>query len=328
MILYAPQNISKGYLKSIYIDFYNSNYSSFDKNKISQSNNFQLTRENYLDWNNPSAITNSIICLKNIDLFEKILNYLEQAICKHIVLHFIDFLSIEEIKTYINKLLDYNIQSVIIICQYDEIYFSDEFGDLIMELKINKKLFVLNSPFEKNFEDTMFFTLKEKEYNYLKRKNEFVSNISLFSESQLHHTYFNRKLYIGPAGEIKNAPETEQVFGYIQDITEDELKEIISSPHFQKYWFVHKGLIDVCKECEFRHMCVDNRVPIERKSNEWYNSLECNYNPYIGKWEGEEGYLCLADCGVISNEKGFIMDHEKVRKINSLIEQYSKKQDA
>ncbi len=320
MILYAQQNISKGYLKSIYIDFYNSNYSSFDKNKISQSNNFQLTRENYLDWNNPSAITNSIICLKNIDLFEKILNYLEQAICKHIVLHFIDFLSIEEIKTYINKLLDYNIQSVIIICQYDEIYFSDEFGDLIMELKINKKLFVLNSPFEKNFEDTMFFTLKEKEYNYLKRKNEFVSNISLFSESQLHHTYFNRKLYIGPTGEIKNAPETEQVFGYIQDITEDELKEIISSPHFQKYWFVHKGLIDVCKECEFRHMCVDNRVPIERKSNEWYNSLECNYNPYIGKWEGEEGYLSLADCGVISNEKGFIIDHEKVRKINSLSE--------
>ena len=317
MILYAPQNISKGYLKSIYIDFYNSNYSSFDKNKISQSNNFQLTRENYLDWNNPSAITNSIICLKNIDLFEKILNYLEQAICKHIVLHFIDFLSIEEIKTYINKLLDYNIQSVIIICQYDEIYFSDEFGDLIMELKINKKLFVLNSPFEKNFEDTMFFTLKEKEYNYLKRKNEFVSNISLFSESQLHHTYFNRKLYIGPTGEIKNAPETEQVFGYIQDIAEDELKEIISSPHFQKYWFVHKGLIDVCKECEFRHMCVDNRVPIERKSNEWYNSLECNYNPYIGKWEGEKGYLSLADCGVISNEKGFIIDHEKVRKINS-----------
>ncbi len=320
MILYAQQNISKGYLKSIYIDFYNSKYSSFDKNKISKSHNSQLTRENYLDWNNPSAITNSIICLKNIDLFEKILNYLEQAICKHIVLHFIDFLSIVEIKTYINKLLDYNIQSVIIICQYHEIYFSDEFGDLIMDLKINKKLFILNSPFEKNFEDTMFFTLKEKEYNYLKRKNEFVSNISLFSESQLHHTYFNRKLYIGPTGEIKNAPETEQVFGYIQDITEDELKEIISSPHFQKYWFVHKGLIDVCKECEFRHMCVDNRVPIERKSNEWYNSLECNYNPYIGKWEGEEGYLSLADCGVISNEKGFIIDHEKVRKINSVIE--------
>jgi radical SAM protein with 4Fe4S-binding SPASM domain len=322
MILYAQQNISKGYLKSIYIDFYNSNYSSFDKDKISQSHNFQLTRENYLDWNNPSAITNSIICLKNIDLFEKILNYLEQAICKHIVLHFIDFLSIEVIKTYINKLLDYNIQSVIIICQYDEIYFSDEFGDLIMDLKINKKLFVLNSPFEKNFEDTMFFTLKEKEYNYLKSKTEFASNISLFSESQNYHTYFNRKLYIGPTGEIKNAPETEQVFGYIQDITEDELKEIISSPHFQKYWFVHKGLIDVCKECEFRHMCVDNRVPIERKSNEWYNSLECNYNPYIGKWEGEEGYLSLADCGVISNEKEFIIDHEKVRKINSLSEQY------
>lgn len=48
------------------------------------------------------------------------------------------------------------------VCEYLPQYYTDEFGELVMNLSINKKLIVLNSPFEKNFEDTMFFTLKKK----------------------------------------------------------------------------------------------------------------------------------------------------------------------
>ena len=77
-----------------------------------------------------------------------------------------------------------------------------------------------------------------------------------------------------------------------------------------------KDETDVCKDCEFRHMCVDNRLPYERSPNEWYHKIECNYNPYIAKWEGEEGYRTLAECGVISNEEGFSIDHEKIAEIN------------
>jgi radical SAM protein with 4Fe4S-binding SPASM domain len=139
----------------------------------------------------------------------------------------------------------------------------------------------------------------------------------LFSESQAHHTYFNRKLYIGPNGEIKNAPECPETFGYIQDLeSPEQLKAIVQTPEFQKYWFVHKEITDVCKDCEFRHMCVDNRLPHQRTENEWYHKTECNYNPYIAKWQGEEGYRTLAECGVISNENGFSIDHEKIAEIN------------
>jgi radical SAM protein with 4Fe4S-binding SPASM domain len=142
-------------------------------------------------------------------------------------------------------------------------------------------------------------------------------NITLFTESQAHHTYFNRKLYIGPNGEIKNAPECPETFGYIQDLeSPEELKAIVQTPEFQKYWFVHKEITDVCKDCEFRHMCVDNRLPHQRAENEWFHQTECNYNPYIAKWKGEEGYRTLAECGVISNENEFSIDHEKIAEIN------------
>jgi SPASM domain peptide maturase of grasp-with-spasm system len=151
----------------------------------------------------------------------------------------------------------------------------------------------------------------------IQHPNYFNVNITLFTESQAHHTYFNRKLYIGPSGEIKNAPECEETFGYIQDLeSPEQLKDIVQSPEFQKYWYVHKGITDVCKDCEFRHMCVDNRLPYQRTENEWYHKQECNYNPYIAKWKGEEGYRTLAECGVISNENGFSIDHEKIVKFN------------
>ena len=66
-------------------------------------------------------------------------------------------------------------------------------------------------------------------------------------------------------------------------------------------------------------MCVDNRLPYKRKENEWFHKIECKYNPYIAKWEGEEGYQTLEECGVLSNEKGFSIDHEKIAKINAVL---------
>lgn len=145
-------------------------------------------------------------------------------------------------------------------------------------------------------------------------------NLQLFTESQTHHTYFNRKMYIGAKGEIKNAPECEEEFGNINDLgSVEDLKQIIAIPEFQKYWFVHKELCDVCKDCEFRHMCVDNRLPYQRKDGSWYHKTECNYNPYICKWKDEEGYRTLEECGVVSNEKGFSINHEKITAINKTL---------
>jgi hypothetical protein len=64
-------------------------------------------------------------------------------------------------------------------------------------------------------------------------------------------------------------------------------------------------------------MCVDNRVPIKRKKDEWYHKTECNYNPYIAKWQEEEGYKTLEECGVVSDENELQINHKQLEEINT-----------
>jgi radical SAM protein with 4Fe4S-binding SPASM domain len=125
-------------------------------------------------------------------------------------------------------------------------------------------------------------------------------------------------LYIGKNGEIKNSPESLTIFGNINEIEKtDDVLRIINSTEFQKYWYVNKDSIDVCKQCEFRHMCVDNRIPKQRNIKEWYMETECNYNPFIAKWDYEEGYKTLLECGVVSNIDGFSVKNKKLKSINN-----------
>ncbi len=130
--------------------------------------------------------------------------------------------------------------------------------------------------------------------------NYFSPNIFIYTESQNHHTYFNRKLYINKKGEIKNSPESPYVFGNLEDIKNDvELRDYINNPSFQKLWHITKDKTFVCKDCEYRFMCVDNRIPKTINNETWFHETECNYNPYIAKWKGEHEYKSLLECGVI-----------------------------
>lgn len=148
----------------------------------------------------------------------------------------------------------------------------------------------------------------------------FSSNLLLYLESQKHNTFFNRKLFINANGEIKNTPLSATNFGNINKFKKSsEIAEIIASPSFQVYWYIHKGLIDICKVCEFRYMCVDNRIPKKRNDKEWFMESECSYNPYIAKWKYEDGYRSLGECGIISNEQGLTINRKKLNTVNKEI---------
>lgn len=146
---------------------------------------------------------------------------------------------------------------------------------------------------------------------------EFVATMHLICESNNHHSYYNRKLFIGALGEISNTLDNSNHFGFLQDLNSPkDLYAITNSSEFQYYWNVKKEDQVICRDCEFRYMCLDNRLPLRRSEKEWYHSTECNYNPFIGKWAHEEGYRTLIECGVISNAEKFSIDHEKIAQIN------------
>lgn len=245
-------------------------------------------------WRSPSLITNAIIELSeenrllSVSTFSDLLACLDTLLCKHVFLLIKKTVTLKRLELLIACIQQANVQSVQLVMPYRQIYYTDAFGELIMTHGKIQFVILETSPFEKNIENKIFFTTKKLSTHSLKKQKQFVSNIPLFSESQLHHTYFNRKLFISSSGEIKNAPECPLTVGKIQDITKPEqLIELIKSRDFQKYWYVFKESCEVCRDCEFRHVCVDNRVPHQREDGHWYHQQECDYDPYTGKWKGE-----------------------------------------
>lgn len=158
----------------------------------------------------------------------------------------------------------------------------------------------------------------------IKQNNENSNNIislhpskRLMIEAQFVNTYLNKRIFINGNGDLCLSEQHNLVLGNINQVTVKEIRELITLNEVQKYWQLTKDEIDVCKDCEFRKACIDFRKIFQRPNEEWYHKIECNYNPYIAKWEGEEGYRSLLECGVITDEKEFSIDHEKIAKINA-----------
>jgi len=143
-----------------------------------------------------------------------------------------------------------------------------------------------------------------------------VINMDFYSECINFNSCLNRKISIDAQGNIKNCPSCTQSFGNIKDTT---LKQALEHPDFKKFWSITKDQIDVCKDCEFRYMCTDCRVYIKDPVNIYSQPSKCTYNPYIAKWQGEEGYVPVEECGTYSRETGFVINHKRVAELNAQI---------
>lgn len=261
--------------------------------RISEDRSIQTSQ--FYKWKSPSLITNAIIVLSTENKlivplnFNKLIHYLEQLNCKHVCFIIQTNIALDDLRKLFDQVRTSHIQAVQLFLPYQESFYSDAFGELIMFLPFIQFVILEESPFDKNFENKIFFTKNKFAGKSRKTREQFVTNHFLFSESQLHHTYFNRKLFIDKNGKIKNAPECAEEFGHIQDIEHPEqLIERIKTQAFQKYWYVTKERIEICMDCEFRHICVDNRIPHQRENGYWYHTEACNYDPYTGSWKNGE----------------------------------------
>ena len=113
-------------------------------------------------------------------------------------------------------------------------------------------------------------------------KELFSINIPVFMESLKHNTCLNRKVSIDIDGNIKNCPSMKNSFG---NIKYDKIEDVIKTIEFKKNWFIHKDLIDICKDCEFRRVCTDCRGFVEEPNNQLSKPLKCGYSPKTNEWE-------------------------------------------
>jgi len=110
----------------------------------------------------------------------------------------------------------------------------------------------------------------------------FKVNVENYVCGKTSNLFFNRIVYIDNEGNIKNWIYDSKKFG---NINKDSFEKVINSDQFQLLWNIRKDDISICKECQYRYVCPDNRIPLVNDKNEYYHSSECNYNPIKDKWK-------------------------------------------
>lgn len=176
----------------------------------------------------------------------------------------------------------------------EKIYFMQNYIEDEISLDGRKIYFVLNNPLLK----TTLYTpkLQYSFENYL--------------ESSKNNLFYNSRLTI--VDDSKN-------INLLINTNDEQINKFISKRLLDEFWHVSKNKVLVCKDCEFNRFCIDQRKPKKTKNGAFIYDSECSYNPYIAKWSHEEGYRTLAECGVVSNEEEFSIDHERIAKINEAL---------
>lgn len=120
----------------------------------------------------------------------------------------------------------------------------------------------------------------------------FAISKGMIIEAKSINTCLYKKIHIDKDGFVKNCPHSQLILG---DLKKESVVDVISKENYQFLCSITKDEVDVCKDCEFRYICMDCRVYIKDKNNIYSQPEKCNYNPYIAKWKGQEGYLSVED---------------------------------
>lgn len=75
---------------------------------------------------------------------------------------------------------------------------------------------------------------------------------------------------------------------------------------------ISKLKVNICSVFEYKHLCIDNRMLIQMVQNIYYHETECDYNPYIAKWKGENDFRDLNSVGIFSNYDGVQINNKKL----------------
>lgn len=248
----------------------------------------------------------------------KVLQNLDYLNIFSLQLRFYDKPEFDYLKEIIESLDNFMIESLEIVIPYSEDYIENfEKNDfLIKSSKVSQIIFHSMNP------NTEFKKSSIKKINYsidLIKDDSYCGQISAlnFSSNSKHllkSLNFNSCLYkkigIDVKGNIKNCPSLSQIIGNVND------NNFVININSFKTDKIKKDDIEVCKDCEFRHICMDCRAFTDSEKRPNARPSKCQYNPYISKWSHEDGYYSLQDSGIISNENEFSIDHLKIKKIN------------
>lgn len=124
--------------------------------------------------------------------------------------------------------------------------------------------------------------------------------------SKSHNMYYHKSVFITSEGYISNSFEfSMRTKVHLKDIITDgkKFEDLIAKPFFKRLGNIPLSKVEICKDCEFRRVCIDCRVP--RLSGNYWQKEDCLYNPFISKWKTDSGYVASSSCGKYLNNGSF-----------------------
>lgn len=251
---------------------------------ICSKNQSEIFKSINLNWINFSKITNAIIEINNNFDFKKIIIQLENLGCYHIQLRSEFVVEYTNLIKILQSFENIAIKSVDVIIKYNNDI--DLYKNLVLKYNRLKSIIFHSAPKNLRLQDYSFITLLEKK---LENPNDYITinpylfrvNLPTFLESINHNLYFNKKISIDFRGNIKNCLNSKKIFGNIE---RHEIENIIQKKDFKKYWNISKTKIEICKDCEYRNICIDARIPLKDENGIWNFESQCPYDPYNAKW--------------------------------------------
>lgn len=272
--------------------FYNNEYDSgidhyfnyfAEKGLGFYTNEPELFPDFDLSWDTPYEITNLIID-NSLEAVKQVVGLLEVDDLT-IILDKIDDATISSLSA-ISSFISY--QSLQLFILYDKLV-PQKIHKLLREVNRISSIVVFKAPIDEKEsynESTIVYIRNEFCLNGQCNihPNYFSCNIPHFTEAQHFNTYFNKKLYISPNGDLKNTYNSAWIGNIKQINTIKKIYDLMRQPDFLKLSTITKDNIQVCKDCEFRYMCTDDRIPVQEQNGEWTHLIPCNYDPYTGEW--------------------------------------------
>jgi hypothetical protein len=327
MDLFKDIKITKGYSRSLLVDTTKGNIEFF-------SNDFYNLLTNLSDYKNITELTEKNPEFKeDINLLKKNYVFNENILELENFIEYEDTLespftfykiSIDFDKFVFNYLTDnfdiykltdkfiihiYNLEDILTIKKkldkYKHIVKYLKIHNDIIELKEILRIYKLDETYELE-------SYKDESKTNLNKIKLLVNN-NIYLESKQFYSSYKNMLHINKNGDLKFNPENEIIIGNILEFNNNNINDLT----FNEYTNININDVMVCKDCEFRHFCLDKQDVIKTTfdKKKYYKKKECEYNPYICKWSHEDDYLNLEYSGITSNANIFEINLEKFNQI-------------
>jgi SPASM domain peptide maturase of grasp-with-spasm system len=244
-----------------------------------------------IDLNNyyeSKPITNAIVDFSNESKhnLNKIVSELSILKCEALELRFFNvIMTIFELREILSTTNNSTLRSVEVLVPYNESFSIDKIIGLRKDYSRLQKITLYKANYNKIIEHVdicIFYTEQNiSEDNCgIVSSWYFISKTENFIEAKHYNSCLNKKISVDRLGFIKNCPSMKTSFGNINDTS---LIDVLDEKDFKSIWNITKDNILVCKDCQYRYVCIDCRAFISDDNNIYSKPIKCKYNPYTNK---------------------------------------------